>query len=67
MLAGAVVQLDGSGSADAEGAITYQWTQLSGPTVTLNGASGATPSFTAPVTESNYTVDIQLLVTDTVG
>ncbi len=67
LLGGALVHLDGSGSSDAEGAISYQWTQLSGPTVTLNGASSATPSCTAPVTGSNYTLSFKLIVTDSTG
>jgi PKD domain/K319L-like, PKD domain len=42
---GAAVSLDGSGST---GATSYSWSQLSGPSVSLTGASTATPSFTAP-------------------
>lgn len=46
---GTQVTLNGGGSSDGDGdAITYQWTQLSGPPVTLNGATTATPTFTAP-------------------
>ena len=46
---GASVNLDGTGSSDPDGdTLTYDWTQASGPAVTLSGANTATPSFTAP-------------------
>lgn len=46
---GAAVALNGAGSSDLENdPITFAWTQTSGPTVTLTGATTATPSFTAP-------------------
>lgn len=48
---GTVVTLNGTGSHDSNNPlkpITYAWTQLSGPAVTLNNATTATPSFTAP-------------------
>lgn len=54
---GTQVTLNGTGSSDGDGdAITYQWTQLTGPTVTLNGATTATPSFTAPPSQPNAQV-----------
>ena len=42
---GTVVTLDGHGS---ENAIAYSWKQKSGPTVTLNSADTANPTFTFP-------------------
>jgi hypothetical protein len=46
---GDVVELDGSGSFDADGdVLSYQWTQTGGVAVNLRGADGAQPSFTAP-------------------
>ncbi|MET0532888.1 MAG: glycosyl hydrolase family 18 protein [Steroidobacter sp.] len=62
---GSAVTLAGSGS-DADGSITgYLWSQVAGPTVTLNGASSATASFTAP--SSNTTLTFRLRVTDNQG
>src|SRR5213594_692575 len=47
---GASVSLDGRNSFDPDGdAIRYQWTQVAGPAVALNGADTATPSFSAPL------------------
>ncbi len=48
---GAAVSLDGSGSSanDSGQTLTYSWTQTSGPSVTLTGATTSTLSFTAPI------------------
>jgi hypothetical protein len=56
------VVLDGSGSTDAEDeAITYQWTQLSGPPVVLDDPNSATPSF-MPVGElTNYAFELTVI------
>jgi hypothetical protein len=44
-----LVTLDGSASSDPDGeAVTHNWTQVSGPSVTLSGANTANPTFTAP-------------------
>lgn len=66
--AGVTVTLDGTGSTDSDGTIaSYAWTQTTGDTVTLTGASTATPSFTAPSTNAQQTLTFQLTVTDDDG
>ncbi|HUS34186.1 MAG TPA: PKD domain-containing protein, partial [Verrucomicrobiae bacterium] len=63
----AFVTLDGSCSFDPDNdaIASYAWTQISGPTVTLNGAQTATPSFTAPdVDVAGDELIFELIVTD---
>ena len=53
---GALVTLNGTASSDPNSPplpLTYQWTQTSGPTVALSGASTAKPTFT-PVLVGTY-------------
>jgi len=65
---GSSVQLSGSGS-DAESSVTVNWTQTSGPTVSLTGATGTTPGFTAPqvATGATQLLTFRLTVTDAQG
>jgi len=60
---GDTVQLDGSGS-DAEGAVTFLWTQEPGTTVTLSNTTIANPTFTAPQVSFQEVLTFTLTVTD---
>jgi len=58
------VALNGSASFDPEGvALSYIWTQLEGPTVSLNNAATAAPFFVAEVSAAT-TFRFQLVVND---
>ncbi len=60
-----IVSLNGTRSSDAEDAsLSYSWTHTSGPTVTLSGATTATPSFTAPNVDQTRNIILTLTVTD---
>ena len=63
------VVLDGTSSSDPDGTIeSYSWTQTSGTSATLDDASTATPSFTAPnVNTAVDTLTFELTVTDNEG
>jgi hypothetical protein len=66
--AGATVAINGSSSHDPEGGtLAYQWSQSSGPAVTLNGAKAALCTFTAPDVSANTTLSFELKVTDGSG
>lgn len=45
---GQEVQLRGWGNDDANGMLSYSWSQVSGPAVELSDATAASPVFTAP-------------------
>ena len=65
---GFTVSLDGASSyATTSGAtiVSYAWTQTSGPTVGLNGATTPSPIFTAPAQAT--TLSFSLTVTDSLG
>ncbi len=57
------MELDGSGSTDPNNdPLTYEWSQLNGPAVTLEGASTAKPTFKAPAGPA--TLEFELEVCD---
>ncbi|WP_254271844.1 PKD domain-containing protein [Haloarcula marina] len=63
--AGATVQLNGTDSSDPDGdALTYEWTQIGGPNVTLMDPSDPTPTFEAPEMAEEQTVTFTLTVED---
>ncbi|MBN1208153.1 MAG: myxosortase-dependent M36 family metallopeptidase [Myxococcaceae bacterium] len=63
-MARTLVVLNGSASFDPDGEpLTYEWTQVAGPAITLTDATTATPSFTADVT-ANTLYTFQLVVKD---
>jgi peptidoglycan hydrolase-like protein with peptidoglycan-binding domain len=66
---GATVNLDSSATASAAGATitAYQWSQVSGPPVTLNMPNTASASFVAPAVAADTPFCFQLAVTDSTG
>ena len=64
-VAAGTITLNGSGSYDPLGeALTYAWSQISGPTVTINNANQAVATFTAAAGQS---YQFMLKVTNTDG
>ena len=64
---GNTISITGSGSDDDGSIVSYQWSQISGPQVTLLNADTATVSFEAPSVNSTSDVVLQLTVTDNEG
>lgn len=66
---GNTVTIDASGSADIDNSIvSYQWSQISGPTVSLADPTAPTTTFVAPDNGiTDYTVVFRVQVTDAGG
>lgn len=61
---GETVQIAGSGTDPDADFLAYEWSQVSGPTVTIAGANAGVISFVAPQVETAEVVRIQLVVND---
>ena len=65
VVTGDVVTLSGIASSDADvDALTYTWTQLDGPSVTLSDSSSAQPTFTAPDSVNPETLTFEVSISD---
>jgi fibronectin type 3 domain-containing protein len=66
---GAVVTLNGSSATDPDGLpLSYEWTQISGTSVTLSDPYDVQPTFMVPsVSQNGETLTFQLTVTDSGG
>jgi tetratricopeptide (TPR) repeat protein len=65
---GDTISLDGTASEDQDGNITsYSWKQTAGPSIILNNANTAKPSFTAPGVSSDTQFKFSLTVKDDKG
>ncbi|MFB6189273.1 MAG: glucodextranase DOMON-like domain-containing protein, partial [Halapricum sp.] len=68
VFSGNEASLDASNSKDPNGQkLTFKWEQTSGPSVTLDGADTAKPSFTAPDVQEETSLGFKVTVTDPDG
>ncbi len=63
---GITVSLSGSGS-DAQGSVTFSWTQTAGIPVTLSDSTVSSPTFIAPAVTGTVMLTFELTVTDNSG
>ncbi|RPJ81535.1 MAG: hypothetical protein EHJ94_04235, partial [Deltaproteobacteria bacterium] len=68
MVEGASIDLDGSSSSDPDGdAITYRWTQKTGPPLTFSDPLAIQPSVTSSEVTADEVAVVELTVTDASG
>ena len=65
--AGELVVLSGNGVDPDGDSLSYQWSQIDGPSVSLNNANTPVASFTAPSVTTQSNLTLQLRVTDVNG
>lgn len=67
VLGGISVLLTGKNATGNNNGLTYQWTQIAGPTVTISGNTTANATFAAPVvsTSANVQREFRVLITHT--
>lgn len=62
--AGDIVQLNGSGSSPIGLPLTYSWSQVSGPSVSISSGSAANANFAAPPVSEETKLTFRLTVSD---
>lgn len=66
--AGVLVQVSASGSSDGDGTIVgYKWRETTNSGITLSSSTAENISFTSPVSDTEQTVTLELIVTDDDG
>lgn len=66
--AGVLVQVSASGSSDGDGTIVgYKWRETTNSGITLSSSTAENISFTSPVSDTEQTVTLELIVTDDEG
>ncbi|MCA8975883.1 MAG: hypothetical protein KDC98_14270, partial [Planctomycetes bacterium] len=64
-IGGIVASLDATGSSDIDGdTLTYSWTQVAGPSVTLSDPTAVQPTFTTPTVTELTQLQFSLEVSD---